>query len=162
MLNVDGCDFSAITCQYVRISVCWYSRLCWIYRFDHSPCDPTITLKGSPASLYACVACGRHFDTKEHWRTHLDSQVCLSLFDWGSRYQSANLMTVSQVVCQSDQGNVRVIQFHLIWNASGCFLNPGKPRRKISPSAKMIIQTRLTQKQLFFFCFFKWTLFYYM
>ncbi|KAM9476483.1 E3 SUMO-protein ligase ZNF451 isoform 3-T4 [Clarias gariepinus] len=47
-------------------------------RFDHSPCDPTITLKGSPASVYACVACGRHFDTKEHWRMHLDSELSSS------------------------------------------------------------------------------------
>ncbi|KAF7710945.1 E3 SUMO-protein ligase ZNF451 isoform X1 [Silurus meridionalis] len=47
-------------------------------RFDHSPCDPTITLKGSPASVHACVACGRHFDTKEHWRTHLESQLSSS------------------------------------------------------------------------------------
>ncbi|XP_017320131.1 E3 SUMO-protein ligase ZNF451 isoform X1 [Ictalurus punctatus] len=47
-------------------------------RFDHSPCDPTITLKGSPASLYACVACGRHFETSEHWRMHLDSQLSSS------------------------------------------------------------------------------------
>ncbi|KAB5582026.1 hypothetical protein PHYPO_G00182460 [Pangasianodon hypophthalmus] len=47
-------------------------------RFDHSPCDPTITLKGSPASVYACVACGHHFDTKEHWRMHLDLQLSSS------------------------------------------------------------------------------------
>ncbi|XP_026879467.2 E3 SUMO-protein ligase ZNF451 isoform X1 [Electrophorus electricus] len=44
-------------------------------RFDHSPCDPTITLKGSPACVYACVACGKHFDTKEAWRIHLDAKL---------------------------------------------------------------------------------------
>ncbi|XP_018545401.1 E3 SUMO-protein ligase ZNF451 isoform X1 [Lates calcarifer] len=44
-------------------------------RFDHSPCDPTIHLKGSPSELFACVACGQHFQTKEAWRKHLESKV---------------------------------------------------------------------------------------
>lgn len=44
-------------------------------RFDHSPCDPTIMLKGSPAPVYACVACARHFETKELWRSHMASKI---------------------------------------------------------------------------------------
>ncbi|XP_018604740.2 E3 SUMO-protein ligase ZNF451 isoform X2 [Scleropages formosus] len=44
-------------------------------RFDHSPCDPTVLLRGSPSALYACVACCRHFDTKEAWRVHLRSKT---------------------------------------------------------------------------------------
>ncbi|XP_061693200.1 E3 SUMO-protein ligase ZNF451 isoform X2 [Syngnathoides biaculeatus] len=47
-------------------------------RFDHSPCDPTISLKGSSTMLFACVACCRHFQTKEEWRTHLESKVSSS------------------------------------------------------------------------------------
>ncbi|XP_077470250.1 E3 SUMO-protein ligase ZNF451 [Stigmatopora argus] len=44
-------------------------------RFDHSPCDPTISLKGSSKMLFACVACCCHFQTKEDWRTHLLAKV---------------------------------------------------------------------------------------
>lgn len=46
-----------------------------IGRFDHSPCDPTINLKGCPSQLFACAGCGHHFQTKEAWRTHLESKV---------------------------------------------------------------------------------------
>uniref|UniRef100_A0A3Q3WM71 C2H2-type domain-containing protein n=1 Tax=Mola mola TaxID=94237 RepID=A0A3Q3WM71_MOLML len=44
-------------------------------RFDHSPCDPTIYLKGCPSELFACAACGQHFQTKVTWRKHLESKV---------------------------------------------------------------------------------------
>ncbi|XP_030627726.1 E3 SUMO-protein ligase ZNF451 [Chanos chanos] len=44
-------------------------------RFDHSPCDPGIMLKGNSCAFYACVPCGQHFDSKEEWRLHLDSKV---------------------------------------------------------------------------------------
>ncbi|XP_077586484.1 E3 SUMO-protein ligase ZNF451 isoform X2 [Stigmatopora nigra] len=44
-------------------------------RFDHSPCDPTISLKGSSKMLFACVACCCHFQTKQEWRTHLLAKV---------------------------------------------------------------------------------------
>ncbi|KAG9275053.1 E3 SUMO-protein ligase ZNF451 isoform X1 [Astyanax mexicanus] len=47
-------------------------------RFDHSPCDPTITLKGFSSPVYACVACGQHYDTKEAWRTHMSSKLSSS------------------------------------------------------------------------------------
>ncbi|XP_021432130.1 E3 SUMO-protein ligase ZNF451 isoform X1 [Oncorhynchus mykiss] len=47
-------------------------------RFDHSPCDPTIYLKGSPTELFACVACGLHFETKEAWRVHQQSMLSSS------------------------------------------------------------------------------------
>ncbi|XP_041645870.1 E3 SUMO-protein ligase ZNF451 [Cheilinus undulatus] len=50
-------------------------------RFDHSPCDPTITLKGSPPELFACVACGKHFQTKEAWKNHLQSKISSSTPD---------------------------------------------------------------------------------
>ncbi|TKS85460.1 E3 SUMO-protein ligase ZNF451 [Collichthys lucidus] len=44
-------------------------------RFDHSPCDPTIKLKGCPSELFACAACGQHFQTKEAWKQHVESKV---------------------------------------------------------------------------------------
>lgn len=46
-----------------------------VCRFDHSPCDPTIKLKGCPSELFACAACGQHFQTKEAWKQHLESKV---------------------------------------------------------------------------------------
>ncbi|XDV50929.1 hypothetical protein PO909_019902 [Leuciscus waleckii] len=61
-------------------------------RFDHSPCDPTITLKGSPASVYACVACGRHFSSKESWTEHLESKVSSSDANGHSRSQTFQLI----------------------------------------------------------------------
>lgn len=59
-------------------------------RFDHSPCDPTIHLKGCPAELFACPACALHFETKEKWRRHLEFKVSSSSPDGHSatlRYQ---------------------------------------------------------------------------
>ncbi|XP_068183154.1 E3 SUMO-protein ligase ZNF451 isoform X2 [Antennarius striatus] len=47
-------------------------------RFDHSPCDPTISLKGCPSELFACAACGQHFLTKDEWKIHLESKVSSS------------------------------------------------------------------------------------
>ncbi|KAM3606842.1 uncharacterized protein V6R79_024253 [Siganus canaliculatus] len=47
-------------------------------RFDHSPCDPTINLKGCPSELFACAACGCNFPTKEAWRKHQESKVSSS------------------------------------------------------------------------------------
>ncbi|XP_017268326.2 E3 SUMO-protein ligase ZNF451 isoform X1 [Kryptolebias marmoratus] len=44
-------------------------------RFDHSPCDPTIHLRGSPSELFACVVCAKHFQTKDEWRKHVQSEV---------------------------------------------------------------------------------------
>ncbi|XP_076830506.1 E3 SUMO-protein ligase ZNF451 isoform X2 [Brachyhypopomus gauderio] len=61
-------------------------------RFDHSPCDPTITLKGSPACVYACVACGKHFDTKEAWKMHLDSKLSSSNPDGHVSSQTGQLI----------------------------------------------------------------------
>lgn len=46
-----------------------------LIRFDHSPCDPTINLKGCPSELFACAACARHFQSKEEWHKHLESKV---------------------------------------------------------------------------------------
>ncbi|KAM7408866.1 hypothetical protein PAMA_002541 [Pampus argenteus] len=63
-------------------------------RFDHSPCDPTINLKGSPSELFACVACGQYFPTKEAWRQHLESKVSSSSADGHSITQ-----TYQRIVC---------------------------------------------------------------
>ncbi|XP_054456052.1 E3 SUMO-protein ligase ZNF451 [Anoplopoma fimbria] len=63
-------------------------------RFDHSPCDPTINLKGCPSELFACVACGQHFQTEEAWRKHLESKVSSSAADGHSITQ-----TYQWIVC---------------------------------------------------------------
>ncbi|KAK9541669.1 hypothetical protein VZT92_001695 [Zoarces viviparus] len=63
-------------------------------RFDHSPCDPTINLKGCPSELFACVACGEHFQTEEAWRKHLESQVSSAAADGHSITQ-----TYQWIVC---------------------------------------------------------------
>ncbi|XP_074847213.1 E3 SUMO-protein ligase ZNF451 isoform X1 [Carettochelys insculpta] len=44
-------------------------------RFDHSPCDPAITLHGSPANAVACVACCSRFATSQQYRDHLLSKI---------------------------------------------------------------------------------------
>lgn len=63
-------------------------------RFDHSPCDPTINLKGGPSEFFACVACGQNFPTKEAWRNHLESKVSSSNADGHSIDQ-----TYQRIVC---------------------------------------------------------------
>ncbi|XP_008844730.1 E3 SUMO-protein ligase ZNF451 isoform X1 [Nannospalax galili] len=44
-------------------------------RFDHSPCDPTITLRGPPANSFACVVCSENFVTQQQYRDHLFAKV---------------------------------------------------------------------------------------
>ncbi|XP_041044101.1 E3 SUMO-protein ligase ZNF451 isoform X1 [Carcharodon carcharias] len=44
-------------------------------RFDHSPCDPTITLHGSPSTWYICVACCQRFINLQKYEEHLASKV---------------------------------------------------------------------------------------
>ncbi|KYO47119.1 zinc finger protein 451 [Alligator mississippiensis] len=44
-------------------------------RFDHSPCDPTITLHGAPASAVACVICFKRFVTSQEYCEHLVSKI---------------------------------------------------------------------------------------
>lgn len=63
-------------------------------RFDHSPCDPTVNLKGSPSELFACEACGQYFQTKEAWRKHLESKVSSSSAEGHSITQ-----TYQRIVC---------------------------------------------------------------
>uniref|UniRef100_UPI00398E871C E3 SUMO-protein ligase ZNF451 isoform X2 n=1 Tax=Pristiophorus japonicus TaxID=55135 RepID=UPI00398E871C len=46
-------------------------------RFDHSPCDPAITLHGSPSTLYVCVACCQRFINLQKYEDHLALQVDL-------------------------------------------------------------------------------------
>ncbi|XP_069345205.1 E3 SUMO-protein ligase ZNF451 isoform X1 [Eulemur rufifrons] len=40
-------------------------------RFDHSPCDPTITLHGPFFSSFACVVCYQKFVTQQQYKDHL-------------------------------------------------------------------------------------------
>ncbi|XP_073690383.1 E3 SUMO-protein ligase ZNF451 isoform X2 [Garra rufa] len=61
-------------------------------RFDHSPCDPTVTLRGSPAAFYACVACGRYFPSKRAWKDHMESKVSFPDTDDHSCFQSYQLI----------------------------------------------------------------------
>ncbi|XP_070789028.1 E3 SUMO-protein ligase ZNF451 isoform X1 [Pituophis catenifer annectens] len=44
-------------------------------RFDHSPCDPTITLHGPPANMFACIVCGKRFASNQQYSEHLLSKV---------------------------------------------------------------------------------------
>lgn len=44
-------------------------------RFDHSPCDPTITLHGPLANSFACAVCYEHFVTQQQYKDHLLSRV---------------------------------------------------------------------------------------
>lgn len=46
-----------------------------VYRFDHSPCDPTITLHGPLANSFACAVCYEHFVTQQQYKDHLLSRV---------------------------------------------------------------------------------------
>ncbi|XP_034041183.1 E3 SUMO-protein ligase ZNF451 isoform X2 [Thalassophryne amazonica] len=61
-------------------------------RFDHSPCDPTISLKGIPSEIFACVTCGQHFQTKAAWKKHLDSKVSSSHAEGHSMSQTYQLI----------------------------------------------------------------------
>ncbi|KAK5882305.1 hypothetical protein CesoFtcFv8_020905 [Champsocephalus esox] len=63
-------------------------------RFDHSPCDPTIHIKGWPSELFACIVCSQHFETEEAWMTHLMSKVSSSAADGHSINQ-----TFQSIVC---------------------------------------------------------------
>ncbi|XP_078255153.1 E3 SUMO-protein ligase ZNF451 isoform X2 [Rhinoraja longicauda] len=44
-------------------------------RFDHSPCDPTITLHGSPTTSYICIACCQRFVNLKKYEEHLALKV---------------------------------------------------------------------------------------
>ncbi|XP_062318979.1 E3 SUMO-protein ligase ZNF451 [Osmerus eperlanus] len=61
-------------------------------RFDHSPCDPTVTLKGGSTEQFACVACGLHFHTMDEWNTHLQSKVVLPSADGHASDQSCQVI----------------------------------------------------------------------
>uniref|UniRef100_A0A3P9MM22 Zinc finger protein 451 n=1 Tax=Oryzias latipes TaxID=8090 RepID=A0A3P9MM22_ORYLA len=63
-------------------------------RFDHSPCDPEISLRGSPFEQFACVACSQHFPSKDAWRRHVETKASSSSSDGHSRDQ-----TYQRIVC---------------------------------------------------------------
>ncbi|NXC50669.1 ZN451 ligase, partial [Penelope pileata] len=44
-------------------------------RFDHSPCDPTLTLHGPPNNAVACVICCQRFSTIQQYSDHLLSKL---------------------------------------------------------------------------------------
>ena len=77
-----------------------------VCRFDHSPCDPTVTLKGSSSEQFACVACGQHFQTMDQWNTHLQSKVSMALLQSGRRLADAFIQSNTWVgigTCDLDQ-----------------------------------------------------------
>ncbi|XP_059698666.1 E3 SUMO-protein ligase ZNF451 isoform X2 [Haemorhous mexicanus] len=46
-----------------------------LQRFDHSPCDPTVTLHGPPHNAFACVICCEKFSTSQQYSDHLLSKL---------------------------------------------------------------------------------------
>ncbi|XP_077164188.1 E3 SUMO-protein ligase ZNF451 isoform X1 [Paroedura picta] len=50
-----------------------YLLLGHLKRFDHSPCNPAVTLHGPPSSSFACIVCSRRFPTSQQYSDH-----CLS------------------------------------------------------------------------------------
>ncbi|XP_058881002.1 E3 SUMO-protein ligase ZNF451-like isoform X3 [Acipenser ruthenus] len=44
-------------------------------RFDHSPCDPTITLKGAPSISFACIACSRRYPSEDQYNVHRNTKI---------------------------------------------------------------------------------------
>ncbi|XP_027586359.1 E3 SUMO-protein ligase ZNF451 isoform X6 [Pipra filicauda] len=46
-----------------------------LQRFDHSPCDPTVTLRGPPNNAVACVICCERFSTSQQYSDHLLSKL---------------------------------------------------------------------------------------
>ncbi|XP_071404598.1 E3 SUMO-protein ligase ZNF451 isoform X2 [Pithys albifrons albifrons] len=46
-----------------------------LQRFDHSPCDPTVTLHGPPYNAVACVICCERFATSQQYSDHLLSKL---------------------------------------------------------------------------------------
>lgn len=87
--------FSPQTCPVINCGRVYDNALLLeghLKRFDHSPCDPTIALKGSPSSVFACLSCGCHFNSKESWRDHMESKVSSSDADGHSRSQSYQLI----------------------------------------------------------------------
>ncbi|XP_077345607.1 E3 SUMO-protein ligase ZNF451-like isoform X2 [Lithobates pipiens] len=47
-------------------------------RFDHSPCDPTISLRGVCDSSYVCLVCQEQFLTAKEYTVHLATKVKLA------------------------------------------------------------------------------------
>lgn len=85
-----------------------------VCRFDHSPCDPAIHLRGSPSELFACVACAEHFPTKEEWRKHVQSNV--------------NMLSNKNVFYLIIKIYIIDVQWYYLWSC--LFLLQGKPNQK--------------------------------
>ncbi|XP_029451544.1 LOW QUALITY PROTEIN: E3 SUMO-protein ligase ZNF451 [Rhinatrema bivittatum] len=49
-----------------------------LQRFDHSPCDPTVTLHGPPSNGYACAVCFNTFVSQQQYNNHLLTKVGLA------------------------------------------------------------------------------------
>ncbi|MEE6476565.1 hypothetical protein FKM82_011127 [Ascaphus truei] len=47
-------------------------------RFDHSPCDPTITLHGTPVTSFACVMCPQRFLSLKECKDHISEKAGLA------------------------------------------------------------------------------------
>ncbi|NWS65729.1 ZN451 ligase, partial [Crotophaga sulcirostris] len=68
---------SPISCPVVHCNREYDNRhllLGHLQRFDHSPCDPTITLHGPPNNAVACVICCKRFSTSQQYNDHLLSK----------------------------------------------------------------------------------------
>ncbi|XP_048352574.1 E3 SUMO-protein ligase ZNF451-like isoform X2 [Sphaerodactylus townsendi] len=52
-----------------------YLLLGHLKRFDHSPCDPTVTLHGPPSSSFACIVCNKRFPTSQQYSDHCVSKA---------------------------------------------------------------------------------------
>ncbi|XP_071299112.1 E3 SUMO-protein ligase ZNF451 isoform X2 [Agelaius tricolor] len=46
-----------------------------LQRFDHSPCDPAVTLHGPAHNAFACVICCERFATSQQYNDHLLSKL---------------------------------------------------------------------------------------
>ncbi|NXI45286.1 ZN451 ligase, partial [Galbula dea] len=69
---------SPITCPVMSCNRKFDNRhllLGHLQRFDHSPCDPTVTLHGPPNNAVACVICCKCFSTSQQYSDHLLSKL---------------------------------------------------------------------------------------
>ncbi|KAM5163038.1 E3 SUMO-protein ligase ZNF451 [Mantella aurantiaca] len=65
-------------------------------RFDHSPCDPTISLHGTCDSSYVCLVCQHRFATTREFTAHLTAKIKLAD---GSHHQSISPLVIHCYAC---------------------------------------------------------------